>query len=185
MRNAFHEQLGAVFDDLAGICRLVEDAVRLATESLLTGDADLAQQVISADAEIDRARERVEEQAFSILSLQQPVAGDLRTVVSALRMVSELERMGDLSVHVAKIARLRVPNIAVPVEVQPTVQRMAAVAEDMVTRVSQIITGLNIPTGMPLVYRLDEELRPTVPGGEYLDPEAAKAAAAAVANQGR
>jgi 2,3-bisphosphoglycerate-dependent phosphoglycerate mutase len=47
------------------------------------------------------------------------------------------------------------------------------------------IAGLNIPTGMPLVYRLDESLRPTVPGGEYLDPEAAAAAAAAVANQGR
>jgi len=47
------------------------------------------------------------------------------------------------------------------------------------------IAGLNIPTGMPLVYRLDENLRPTVPGGEYLDPEAAEAAAAAVANQGR
>ena len=47
------------------------------------------------------------------------------------------------------------------------------------------IVGLNIPTGMPLVYRLDESLRPTVPGGEYLDPEAAAAAAAAVATQGR
>ena len=47
------------------------------------------------------------------------------------------------------------------------------------------IAGLNIPTGMPLVYRLDDELRPTVAGGEYLDPEAAAAAAAAVANQGR
>ena len=47
------------------------------------------------------------------------------------------------------------------------------------------IAGLNIPTGMPLVYRLDDEFRPTVPGGEYLDPEAAAAAAAAVANQGR
>ena len=47
------------------------------------------------------------------------------------------------------------------------------------------IAGLNIPTGMPLVYRLDENLRPTVPGGEYLDPEAAAEAAAAVANQGR
>src|SRR6188472_2506686 len=47
------------------------------------------------------------------------------------------------------------------------------------------IAGLNIPTGMPLVYRLDESLAPTVPGGEYLDPEAAAAAAAAVANQGR
>lgn len=47
------------------------------------------------------------------------------------------------------------------------------------------IAGLNIPTGMPLVYRLDDDLRPTVAGGEYLDPEAAAAAAAAVANQGR
>ena len=47
------------------------------------------------------------------------------------------------------------------------------------------IAGLNIPTGMPLVYRLDEDMRPTVAGGEYLDPEAAAAAAAAVANQGR
>jgi 2,3-bisphosphoglycerate-dependent phosphoglycerate mutase len=47
------------------------------------------------------------------------------------------------------------------------------------------IVGLNIPTGMPLLYRLDDDLRPTVPGGEYLDPEAAAAAAAAVANQGR
>ena len=47
------------------------------------------------------------------------------------------------------------------------------------------IAGLNIPTGMPLVYRLDDDMRPTVTGGEYLDPEAAAAAAAAVANQGR
>lgn len=47
------------------------------------------------------------------------------------------------------------------------------------------IAGLNIPTGMPLVYELDENLRPTVPGGQYLDPEAAAAAAAAVANQGK
>jgi 2,3-bisphosphoglycerate-dependent phosphoglycerate mutase len=47
------------------------------------------------------------------------------------------------------------------------------------------IAGLNIPTGMPLVYRLDDQLQPTVRGGEYLDPEAAEAAAAAVAQQGR
>jgi 2,3-bisphosphoglycerate-dependent phosphoglycerate mutase len=47
------------------------------------------------------------------------------------------------------------------------------------------IAGLNIPTGMPLVYRLDESMVPTVAGGDYLDPEAAAAAAAAVANQGR
>jgi phosphate transport system protein len=150
MRELFHDQLDAMFVDLAGICRQVETAVGLATQALMTGDAAIAEQVISADVEIDRAREQVEENAFALLSLQQPVAGDLRTVVSALRMVSELERMGDLSVHVAKIARLRVPQVAVPVEIQPTVARMAEVAEDMVRRVSQIITGRDVEAAIEL-----------------------------------
>jgi len=157
MRDAFHEQLDSVFDDLAGICRSVEDAVRLGTEALLTGDAATAEQVISGDAAIDLARERVEDSAFELLSLQQPVAGDLRVIVSALRMVSELERMGDLSVHVAKIARLRVPHLAVPEEVRPTVARMGEVARDMVHRVSQIITGRDVEAAIAL-GRDDEEM---------------------------
>ena len=91
MRDAFHEQLDSIFVDLAAICGKVKDAVHLATEALLTGDSDTAERVISADVDIDLARERVEDMAFSILSLQQPVASDLRTVVAALRMVTELE----------------------------------------------------------------------------------------------
>jgi phosphate transport system protein len=150
MRQAFHEQLDSVFEDLAEIAARVQDAVRVATEALLTGDAASAEQVISADAAIDAARERVEEKAFSLLSLQQPVAGDLRTIVAALRMVSELERMGDLSVHVAKIARLRTPHVAVPVEVQPTVRRMAEVAEDMVARTLEIIAGRDVAAAIEL-----------------------------------
>src|SRR5688572_25807342 len=123
MRQAFHEQLDSVFSDLAGICRMVETAVGDATQALLQGDAEVAERVISGDAAIDGAREKVEDTCFSLLSLQQPVAGDLRVVVSALRMVSELERMGDLSVHVAKIARLRVPEVAVPEQVRQTMTR--------------------------------------------------------------
>ena len=150
MRELFHEQLDGVFVDLAAICDQVEKAVTLATEALMTGDAAIAEQVISGDIAIDRAREAVEETAFSLLSLQQPVAGDLRTVVSALRMVSELERMGDLSVHVAKIARLRVPQVAVPAEIQPTIARMAEVAEDMVRRVAQIILRRDVDAAIAL-----------------------------------
>jgi phosphate transport system protein len=155
MREAFHDQLDGVFDDLAGICRNVETAVRLATQALLTGDAAIAEQVISADADIDRSKEKVEDTCFQLLSLQQPVAGDLRVVVSALRMVTELERMGDLSVHVAKIARLRVPDIAVPAEVRPTLARMGEVAEDMVCRVEQIITTKDVEAAIEL-GRADE-----------------------------
>ena len=157
MREAFHEQLDSMFHDLADICRSVEIAVRLATEALLTGDAGIAEKVISADADIDRARERVEDSAFLLLSLQQPVASDLRTVVAALRMVSELERMGDLSVHVAKIARLRVPNLAVPDAIRPTIERMAEVAEEMVVRVSKIIEDRDIDEALALVVA-DEEM---------------------------
>ena len=157
MREAFHDQLDSIFSDLAEICQEVETAVRQATQALLDGDAAMAEQVIAADAKIDSARERVEDTAFSLLSLQQPVAGDLRIVVSALRMVSELERMGDLSVHVAKVARLRVPEIAVPQDARPTVARMGEVAEDMVRRVASVITDKDVDAAIEL-GRDDEEM---------------------------
>jgi phosphate transport system protein len=157
MREAFHDQLDSIFEDLAAVCGDVQRAVRLATQALLTGDAEKAEEVISADSRIDEATERVEDNCFSLLSLQQPVAGDLRVIVSALRMVSELERMGDLSVHVAKIARLRVPQLAVPEEVRPTVVRMAEVAEDMVARVAQIITERDVEAAIVL-GRDDDEM---------------------------
>lgn len=157
MRDAYNDQLDAMFDDLAAIGRRVQIAVGEATSALMTGDAAIAEKVISDDAEIDRGRERVEETAFGLLALQQPVAGDLRTVVAALRMVAELERMGDLSVHVAKVARLRVPEIAVPEEIRPTMSRMATVAEDMVSRVCDIITGRDVEAAIAL-GRADEEM---------------------------
>ena len=115
MRDAYADQLDGIRNDLIAMSRLVRAAVARATEALLNGDALLAERVISDDAAIDRTREQIEENSFELLSLQNPVAGDLRMLIAALRMVSEFERMGDLSVHVAKIARLRVPNLAVPV----------------------------------------------------------------------
>jgi phosphate transport system protein len=157
MREAFHDQLDSIFKDLADVCGSVQQAVRLATEALLSGDAETAEAVISADSDIDEATVRVEDNCFSLLSLQQPVAGDLRVIVSALRMVSELERMGDLSGHVAKIARLRVPAIAVPEEVRPTIARMAEVAEDMVARVAEIITERDVEAAIAL-GRDDDEM---------------------------
>lgn len=157
MRDAYTDQLDAIFDDLAGISRRVQTAVGEATEALMTGNSSIAEKVISQDADIDRAREKVEDSCFALLSLQQPVAGDLRTVVAALRMVAELERMGDLSVHVAKIARLRVPDVAVPEEVRPTVARMAEVAEDMVGRVTEVISGRDVEAAIAL-GRDDEEM---------------------------
>ena len=156
MREAYHEQLDTLFDDLAEIAAQVRTAVHDASRALLTSDAEVAEAVISQDREIDRATEKVEDAAFLLLSLQQPVAGDLRTIVAALRMVSELERMGDLSVHVAKIARLRVPQVAVPHEARPTMLRMATVAEEMVSRVVRVIGDRDVAAAEELELMDDE-----------------------------
>ena len=157
MREAFHDQLDSIFADLSGIARQVQGAVAEATEALLEGSAEIAEQVITNDIQIDRARERVEEMSFSLLSLQQPVAGDLRTLVAALRMAGELERMGDLAVHIAKVARLRVPSVAVPEDVEPTIRRMAMVAELMVGKVADIIAERDVE-GAKELHEVDEEM---------------------------
>jgi phosphate transport system protein len=135
----FQAQIDAVLTDLAGVCREVETLVRDATEALMTARADIAEQVIDADDGIDRARQNVEDAALEILSLQAPVATNLRIIVAALAIVSDLERMGDLAVHVAKIARLRTPVVAVPDIVRPIIEQMAEVAEKMVALTARVI----------------------------------------------
>jgi len=157
VRYIFQDQLDAILDDLAGICDEVEQAVTVATQALLSGDSSLAEQVIDRDRLVDEARDRVEANALQILSLQAPVARDLRVIVAALRMVSELERMGDLSVHVAKIARLRTPNVAVPQEAFATISRMAEMAEGMVHRAAGVIRDRDLEAAGQLRAE-DEEM---------------------------
>ena len=116
-----------------------------------------AERVISNDARIDALREEIEEHSFELLSLQNPVAGDLRMLVASLRMVSEFERMGDLAVHIAKIARLRVPDVAVPDQVVPMIARMAAVAEVMIGKVEHIIADSDVAAAKDL-EEVDQEM---------------------------
>jgi phosphate transport system protein len=157
MRNAYFDQLDSIVDELVAMTHEVQVAVSRATRALLTADAEIAERVISDDAAIDAARERVEERSFELLALQQPVASDLRMLVAALRMVADLERMGDLSVHVAKVARLRVPLVAVPAEIVPTIERMATLAESMVGTVAGIIAERDVE-GAQRLEHADEEM---------------------------
>jgi len=156
MRDVFHDQLDSIFDELVSMTHQVEHAVGQATKALLTADAEVAEKVISDDAVIDAARERIENSSFELLALQQPVAGELRMLVAALRMVAELERMGDLSVHVAKVARLRIPEVAVPPQLEPTISRMATVAEAMVASVADIIAERDVVAARELEAADDE-----------------------------
>lgn len=157
MRDAYGDQLDAIRDDLVMMAHLVGTAVNRATTALLEGDATIAEDVITADGEIDAMVQKLEDQSFELLSLQNPVAGDLRMLVSSLRMVSEFARMGDLAVHVAKIARLRTPEIAVPEGVVPIISRMAAVAEVMVAKVEYIIANSDVAAAQEL-EEIDEEI---------------------------
>jgi len=157
MRDAYADQLDNIRDELVTMARLVREAVSEGTAALLEGDAQRAEQVITNDVQIDALREKLEEDSFELLSLQNPVAGDLRMLVASLRMVSEFERMGDLAVHIAKIARLRVPDVAVPDQVVPTIARMAAVAEVMVGKVEHVIAASDVAAAEEL-EQVDQEM---------------------------
>ncbi|MGA9749575.1 MAG: phosphate signaling complex protein PhoU [Nocardioides sp.] len=157
MRDAYFDQLDSIVDDLVAMTHVVQTAVSRSTQALLTADADVAERVISDDADVDASREKVEARCFELLALQQPVASDLRMLVAALRMVADLERMGDLSVHVAKVARLRVPDRAIPDELVPTIERMAAVAERMVGEAASIIAERDVEGALAL-EESDEEM---------------------------
>jgi phosphate transport system protein len=157
MRDVYYDQLDSIVDELVSMTQEVKHAVNQATKALLDADAEVAEQVITEDEEIDSARERIEDRCFELLALQQPVAGDLRMLVAALRMVADLERMGDLSVHVAKVARLRVPDVAVPGEMRPTIERMATVAEEMVGNAAEIIAERDVDAAYEL-EKEDEEM---------------------------
>ena len=124
---------------------------------MLEADIHLAEQVISEDERLDAKQAEVEHRAFSLLARQAPVAGELRILVATLRMVTELERMGDLAAHVAKIARLRYPETAVPDALRQNFIRMGDVAEKMVVTAGQTLNDRNIQNAQELRAR-DEEM---------------------------
>ncbi|HEX8508749.1 MAG TPA: phosphate signaling complex protein PhoU [Propionibacteriaceae bacterium] len=157
MRDSYREQLDDILADLVQMSQVVSSAVRSSTTALLEADIHLAEQVIGEDQKLDHMQADVEARAFSLLARQAPVAGELRTLVATLRMVSELERMGDLAAHVSKIARLRYPETAVPELLRPSFVRMGDVAEKMVVAAGQTLNDRNLQNAQELRDR-DEEM---------------------------
>jgi phosphate transport system protein len=139
MRDAYHEDLDAISGSLVEMTNLVGSAVSRATTALLDADLTLAEMVIAADETVDALYRDIENRAFDLLARQQPVASDLRVLVTSLRMVADLERMGDNAVHVAKIARRRYPSSAVPPALRSTVLEMGHAAEEIVAKAGSVI----------------------------------------------
>jgi phosphate transport system protein len=157
MREAYAQQLDAIVDEIIEMSQHVEKAVGLSTEALLNADAHVAESVISEDEELDRLRVQIEEQSFELMALQQPVATDLRMLVSSLRIVADFERMGDLAVHVAKIARMRVPGLAIPDELRPMFERAGEVTQAMVRMTGEVIRDRDLEKVKSLIAA-DEEI---------------------------
>ena len=139
VRDAYQEQLDRLGNGLADMCNLVAEALDNATRALLCADLRLAEQVIIDDARIDHLRTAAEEQAFTLLVQQAPVATDLRLVVSGLHAAGDIERMGDLALHIAEAARRRHPDLVMPAEVAPYFAEMGRVGSAMAREARQVI----------------------------------------------
>ena len=150
MRDAYREELDDINSCLVAMANSVGSAISTATTALLDADVALADLVIAGDKEIDATRESIEQRCFTLLARQQPVAGDLRILTTAMRIISDLERMGDLAEHIAKIARRRFPENAVPQEVRPALLEAGHVAEMLVAKAGTVIATRDLEAAREL-----------------------------------
>ena len=139
MRTVYHEQLAALATQLGEMCGLAGVAMQRATQALLQADLVLAEQVITDHEQIMAMSTRVEEDAFALLALQQPVASELRAIFSSIQIAADVDRMGALAVHVAKIARRRHPQHALPEEVNGCFSEMGRVAVELGNSAQQVL----------------------------------------------
>jgi len=155
IRSVFQDELDHVSQSLVDLTTMVSTSVVKASKALLTADLNLAEEVIATDNKIDDYQHDLDARIIDIIARQQPVASDLRALVTALRMSADLERMGDLSHHIAKVARLRHPNSAVPNDLLLAFTEMGHVAEKLATKVATVITTRD--TDMALQVEKDDD----------------------------
>lgn len=159
MRDAYHEELDSIGDGLVEMARQVGSAIGRATTALLDADLNVAEGVIAADEKVDGLQRELENRAIALLARQQPVATDLRIVVTSLRMSADLERSGDLARHVAKLARLRFPETAVPHDLHSTILEMGQLAQRLMAKAAEVIVTKDVDDALQLEAdddRMDE-----------------------------
>ncbi|MFH5824939.1 phosphate signaling complex protein PhoU [Georgenia sp. AZ-5] len=139
MREIFKQEMEQLREGLVAMSGSVATAIEKATTALRTADLTLAEEVIDADRQIDALERELDEHGISLLARQQPVATDLRIVVSGLRLSATLERMGDLARHIADVARGRYPETATTGRMQEILDRMGEQATKVGRQVNQLL----------------------------------------------
>ena len=156
MREAFHDELDGISQTLLDMTALVKSAMGDATTALLSADLALAEKVIQEDDVIDDMQHELDARTISLMARQQPVASDLRTLVTSLRMSADLERMGDLSHHIARQARMRYPNCAVPDQLRGTIKDMGKTAITIIDKLSAVMEHRDIVRAVEIESDDDE-----------------------------
>lgn len=105
LRKEFHQQLDDIRDQITLLAASVAETIPRATQVLLDGDLEGADYLINGDDEIDSKSSELEERCYDVLALQAPMAGDLRQIVTAVKMIGEIERSADLAVNICKASR--------------------------------------------------------------------------------
>ncbi|MGO2668455.1 MAG: phosphate signaling complex protein PhoU [Microbacterium gubbeenense] len=139
MREVFHDTLEEIQSRLVEISELVAEAIEKATQAFATGDVALAEEVIANDITIDELVLTTDEIAIATLAMQQPVAHDLRVIVSALRVSASLERMGDLADHIAQLVRSRYPERAIPQGLKSTFKKMGVLDVEVARTLTKLL----------------------------------------------
>jgi phosphate transport system protein len=132
IRTSFHKKLREIQDDILVMGSMVSKAMARATEALQNRDLKLAQQIINDDLKINQKRFEIEEKCVQLIATQQPMASDLRTIISVLNIITELERIGDYAEGNAKIA-IMIGNEP-PLKPLIDIPHMAEKTSDMLNR---------------------------------------------------
>jgi phosphate transport system protein len=157
MRTTFRHELEQLRADMAGMCALAGDAVGGATHALLEVDADAARRVAVDVERLRLLHNSVERHTLGILARQAPVAGDLRTVVTAVHIAADADRMGGLARHVAKLCLRRHPEPVTPDEMRGHFSEMGRLAVDLAGRCEAALLTADC-TQARLIQRDDEAM---------------------------
>ena len=157
MRVIFNEEMKAVADDLDRMAQGVRRAIHGAGDALLKSDVDAAQSVIDGDIELDGLESSVIDQCVRLLAKQNPVATDLRVVVSTMRLATTFERMGDLAKHVAETARRAYPASPLPDEAKEVFAAMQDFLDETADRLVSMLADRDAHTAERII-REDDKL---------------------------
>lgn len=153
-RKKFHEQLNELQMEMLRMGSMVEKAISQSIHSLRLQDLRTAQSVLDKDDEIDALEEKIEEECFHLIMLQQPLARDLRTVGAILKTLTDLERLGDYANNIAEITlRIGTQPLIKPLVDIP---KMAEKAEDMVQRSLDAFVERDVEAAKEVCWQDDE-----------------------------